>query len=180
MIKTTIRREIEIDAPAERVWQLVGFEEGLRRWWGAPIHLEPKEGGRCEEWSSVQGAPRRQRGVVTVYDPPRRLGMTFYPDGGEVDSDGEWPPMTTITISIQEQAGRSVVQVVHEAHSLVPVEAAAYGEAPVVQEAIGPQMRLSRSPVRYPARPRAGLATPDAGWQWTVRLAALRSAIKGD
>jgi uncharacterized protein YndB with AHSA1/START domain len=178
MSDATIRREIEIDAPVERVWPLVATEEGLRQWWGGQIALEPKEGGRCEEWSRGPDGERRQHGVVTVYDPPRRLALTFQPE-----DDGEWPLLSTITIQVEESAGRSKVKVIHEAHSLVPVEAVIPGRAPATHAVAGPQMSLGRT--AGVAAPRVGIAAPDMTdarlqRQWANRLAALQAAVEGN
>jgi uncharacterized protein YndB with AHSA1/START domain len=177
MSDATIQREIEIDAPVERVWSLVATEAGLRQWWGGQIALEPKEGGRCEEWSRGPDGERHQRGVVTVYDPPRQLALTFQPE-----DDGEWPLLSTITIQVEERAGRSKVRVIHEAHSLVPVEAVIPGRAPAAQAVRSPQMSLARA--TDVAAPRIGAAAPEVTEnrlqrQWANRLAALQAFAEG-
>jgi uncharacterized protein YndB with AHSA1/START domain len=85
----------------------VGTEEGLRQWWGNPISLEAKEGGRCEEWRLHRGISTYWRGVVTLYAPPHELMLTLRAQEGQE----EGPEFTTITIALTAHGDKTRVHV---------------------------------------------------------------------
>lgn len=67
MTPMTVRKQIEIDAPAERVWPFVATREGGLRWLCnvAEVHelvLEPRVGGRFEERMVVRGREYGHKG----------------------------------------------------------------------------------------------------------------------
>ena len=97
MSQVIFRREVLINAPLTHVWSLVATEEGLRQWWGNMIHLEAKEGGRCEEWRQDRTKFVHWLGVVTRYDPPHQLTLTLRAQ----DAPPDTPEMTTITIALE-------------------------------------------------------------------------------
>jgi len=106
------QRDLLIDAPLSHVWELVATENGLRQWWGNTIHLEAKEGGRCEEWRPG----RRQeschwRGVVTLYSPPNQLMLTLRAQGEGADE----ADFTTIAIALAAEGDKTRVQVCQRA-----------------------------------------------------------------
>lgn len=108
----TIRKEIVIDAPVERVWPYVGTQEGYRRWscTVAEVHdviLEERAGGRYEERITVRGEEHHLLGEVLTHDPPHRLVLSFQ----SRRYDGTLRPPRTITITLSEQAGRTRVTV---------------------------------------------------------------------
>jgi uncharacterized protein YndB with AHSA1/START domain len=118
-----IHRELYIDASPETVWRFVGTAEGLSRWWGAEISLEPRAGGRCEEHLWEDGKRRTLRGVVTAYDPPQHLALTWQPVTDDAADDTEhtdqpaalWPALTTISITLAQEKTGTRVTVVHRA-----------------------------------------------------------------
>lgn len=115
----TIEKQIEIAAKATTVWRFIGDEEGLRQWWGLAIVLEAKPGGRCEESIQWQGRPCTLRGKVTTYDPPHQLALFLRNEGEATDG----PAWTTISITLTERNGRTLVTLVQEAFSQVIVDA---------------------------------------------------------
>src|SRR6478672_2006889 len=104
-----IRKTIAIKAPAERVWRYVGTEAGLRQWWGIQLTLEAKQGGRCAERSLFNGKPLALAGEVTVYDPPRQLSLLLRPENNMESNPAGWPGFTTITITLKEENGHTLV-----------------------------------------------------------------------
>lgn len=114
----TIRKEIEIAAPASQVWRYIGTAAGLCQWWGVDLTLEARPGGYCEERGVRDGQPYRLTGEVTVYEPPHRLALRMRP---RVAHEG-WPACTQLEITLAETANRTKVLIVHHAFvaELVP------------------------------------------------------------
>jgi len=129
MMSITIRKAIEIKAPAAHVWRFVGNEAGLRRWWGFRLTLEAKQGGRCEERSWFNGKHLCLTGEVTVYAPPHQLTLVLHQTG---ESDA-WPVYTTISLTLTEENGSTVVTLEHQAMGLVSVEDATGWGMPEIQ-----------------------------------------------
>ena len=70
-----VRREVEIAAPVERVWELVTRPEHVRVWWafdGATIDLRP--GGSIVHHWTEHGT---YRGVIEKVEPPYRLTYRY-------------------------------------------------------------------------------------------------------
>lgn len=114
-----IQKQIEIAASAATVWRLIGTEEGLRQWWGLALTLEAKSGGRCEETIQWQGRRCLLRGKVTAYEPPHKLALFLQ---NADDAVGE-PTWMTITITLAERNGCTLVTLVQEAFSQVAIGA---------------------------------------------------------
>ena len=71
----TVSRKRLIDAPSERVWDLVSDPEHLPRWWPRTVRVEDvrkSPGGRRSRWTTVLGT-ERGRGVRADY---RCVGAT--------------------------------------------------------------------------------------------------------
>lgn len=111
MTQVIFQRELLIDAPRPHVWQLVATEDGLRQWWGNPISIETKEGGRCEEWRQAGDRPSYWRGVVTHYAPPHQLMLTLRAQ----EAQSDWPELTTISIELEAKGEQTRVQVTQRA-----------------------------------------------------------------
>jgi uncharacterized protein YndB with AHSA1/START domain len=159
MHEATICQEIEIDAPAARVWQYVGTAEGLQQWWGTEIRLEARQGGQCEESGVVHGSPYYLTGEVTVYDPPSRLLLTLR-DG---NAHYRQPVYTTISLTLSERAGRTRVAVVHRRHAqpgtVANVDVAAGAPAhPAARLASG---KIATEPVAGTPMPQPALGAPE-------------------
>lgn len=115
MQPVTIRKEIEIAAPASQVWPYVGTAAGLRQWWQVELILEEETGGYCEERGVREGQPYRLTGRVTAYEPPYRLALTLEQ---RVGSD-QWPARTEVEITLAEAAAGTRVIIHHHAFAAV-------------------------------------------------------------
>lgn len=121
------QREVLIDAPLTHVWQLVATEEGLRQWWGNTIHLEAKEGGRCEEWRPSRAGMSHWQGVVTLYAPPHELMMTLRAQ----EPQAETPEFTTISISLEAKGEQTRVYVTQRAFGMTTTTEVEQPQVPV-------------------------------------------------
>jgi uncharacterized protein YndB with AHSA1/START domain len=111
-----VRSEITVEAPAERAFAV--FTERFDRWWphshkiGATdmqeAVLEPREGGRWYE-RDVDGS-ECDWGTVLVWDPPRRLVLTW-------QIGGDWAfhadQASEIEVSFTAQGDRTHVMLEH-------------------------------------------------------------------
>jgi uncharacterized protein YndB with AHSA1/START domain len=118
MTPATIRKEIQIAAPIAHVWQFIGSEEGLRRWWGVDIRLEPRQSGRWVERGFHNGAPYQLSGVVSVYDPPQRIVLLM----SDEQDLAAFPTYMHIAITLSETEKFTLVQIVHQFYSTQPIE----------------------------------------------------------
>jgi uncharacterized protein YndB with AHSA1/START domain len=85
----SIEREVVIDAPVDRVWELVTEPEHLGRWFGdAGAEVDLRPGGELElRWTEYGTS----RGRVEAVEPPRRFAFRWAPfkDPGGLDpTDG--------------------------------------------------------------------------------------------
>jgi uncharacterized protein YndB with AHSA1/START domain len=66
-----IRKEIEVDATAEQVWEAIATGKGIDGWFfGTNNEVEPGEGGRVHiDFGDESGGDA----TITAWDPPRRL-----------------------------------------------------------------------------------------------------------
>jgi uncharacterized protein YndB with AHSA1/START domain len=74
-----IARDVEIGAPAERVFRLLTEPEELVRWWPDSAEIEPRVGGRFR--FVFRGGEAVVNGEVTRFEPPRALGLKWFPSG---------------------------------------------------------------------------------------------------
>src|SRR5687768_3774184 len=75
----TVRGEVEIDAPVERVWQALTVADELMRWFPLDARVEPGAGGSIfMSWNNeFSGASQ-----ILDWEPPRLLRTTW----GEIDN----------------------------------------------------------------------------------------------
>ena len=97
-----IRQSVELDAPRERVFELVSTPEGMAKW-GAYTNFEPRVGGRYDfvkgEWHAT--------GEVTELDPPRLVAYTW-----------DWlnQPLgvrTEVRFELEERGNGTLVHLIH-------------------------------------------------------------------
>ena len=99
-----LRHQIPIEAPAQRVYDAVGTQAGMRGWWTADTRMDEKPGGRAEF-----GFEQRQmifRMTIEELEPGRRVVMRC--SGDHPDWSG-----TTLTWEIAAQDGGSVLRFTH-------------------------------------------------------------------
>lgn len=193
MAPVTIRKEIQIDAPVDTVWQFVGTQEGLRRWWETDIQFEAREGGRCVEQVASGGTWHRLSGTVTRYDPPHeigfslRTGSTLYED--DRPDDHALPSRSTVSIQLERAAQGTTVKIAHRiegdlidafsADAAEPVMSLSTSGSPYMSLPLRP-LPLQPLPFRYGTHAmNAGVLCwqPQYNEQWAQRLATLKSII---
>ncbi|MFG2039996.1 SRPBCC family protein [Dactylosporangium sp. NPDC048998] len=127
-----IRREIVVGVGRERAFEI--FTADMTSWWpsahhigSAPIErvmIEPRVGGR---WYTVhQDGSETYTGVVTVWDPPERLVVTW-----QIGSDWKYHTdlVTTVDVRFTEDApGRTRVRLEHRDLEAFGADAAAMRE----------------------------------------------------
>lgn len=184
----TIRKAIDIKAPMAHVWKYIGTDAGLRQWWQTDIVLEAKEGGYCEEHSTVYDKVYIRRGIVTAYEPPRHLALTFHPDGVA----GSMHVMT-ISITLQEEDGVTRVIIMQQLSAAMPSQSPCatdpHGDdpstpsTPTIVNQFQPicDAREHGGHIELPAsgaaRQTGSTWGYDCAWQWTPRLATLQELV---
>jgi uncharacterized protein YndB with AHSA1/START domain len=101
-INFDLKQSIEIDAPRERVFELVATPEGVAKW--APYtKFEPRVGGQYDfikgEWHAT--------GEITEIDPPRLVAYTW-----------DWlnQPLgvrTEVRFELEERDGGTLLNLIH-------------------------------------------------------------------
>jgi uncharacterized protein YndB with AHSA1/START domain len=88
--EVVITKSVTVTAPVERAFRV--FTEGIDTWWPRHTHavdpenaqtvvMEGREGGRLFERTT--SGEEHVWGIVLVWEPPRRLGYSWYPGRGE-------------------------------------------------------------------------------------------------
>ena len=128
-----IRKEIVVDAPAEHAFRV--FTDGVDRWWPRQHHIgtsplkhaviETAKGGR---WYSIcEDGSECDIGRVLVWDPPRRLVMSW-------QITGEWKFDPTFVTEVEvtftpDGAAKTTVVLEHRNLERFGVQAAAIRES---------------------------------------------------
>lgn len=76
------KMEIEIDAPANVVWDALISREALRDWFNATTEIEPRLGGGIRFEGSNGDRPYRFNGSVEALTPSERIAFDLRSDGG--------------------------------------------------------------------------------------------------
>jgi uncharacterized protein YndB with AHSA1/START domain len=108
-----VTQAIEVEAPPDRIWQLLTDPAELPRWWPDAAQLEPGVGGRVV----LQFGPGNVSGEITRWQPPSELGFTWEPSN---------MPGVRLHVSFTVDDlgnGRSRVSVVHTGFEGAPAEA---------------------------------------------------------
>ena len=141
----TMKLTAELDATAERAWQLWADPRQLERWWGPPTHPatvvdhDLTNGGRVSYFmTSPEGEKFHGWWQVLSADPPRRLEVKdgFADDSGAPDDS---MPVTTFVVTFDESApGRTVMIIESRFPSLETMEQMAeMGMEEGIKEAVG-------------------------------------------
>ena len=104
--------QVTIAAPIELVWAHLTTAEGLVRWVGPEATADPTPGGMLR-WVHPNGATVVGRFLELV--PHRRVVFTY---GWQDGSFGVAPGSTTVEIDLVEEAGETILRLVH--HGLPP------------------------------------------------------------
>jgi uncharacterized protein YndB with AHSA1/START domain len=101
-----VQREIVIDAPIERVWELITRAEHVKAWYafdGARIDLRP--GGEIEHFWREHG---RYRGVIVEIVPPERFAYWY---SNVPEADAEPGKRTRVEFTLTNVPGGTLVRV---------------------------------------------------------------------
>jgi uncharacterized protein YndB with AHSA1/START domain len=115
-----VRREIEIAASPETVWELLTDPVKAMRWWGIDARFEPRPGGELR-MHVISGSVAS--GEFVELDRPRRLVYTW---GWEVGGGGPElvpPGSTTVEIDLEPTADGTTLRLTH---SGLPTEEASH------------------------------------------------------
>jgi uncharacterized protein YndB with AHSA1/START domain len=108
-----VTQAVDVDAPRERVWQLLTDPAELPRWWPDAAELQPGVGGRIV----LRFGPGAVSGQITEWEPPAALGFTWQASN---------MPGVELHVAFRVDdlgEGRSRVSVVHSGFAAAPVEA---------------------------------------------------------
>lgn len=108
-----VTQAVEVDAPPDRVWQLLTDPAELPRWWPDAAELEPGVGGRVV----LNFGPGDVSGEITKWEPPSALGFTW-------EASNMPGVRLHVSFSVDDLGdGRSRVEVVHSGFEGAPAEA---------------------------------------------------------
>ena len=113
MTDDAVTQNVDVDAPRERVWQLLTDPAELPRWWPDAAELEPRLGGRVR----LVFGPGDVTGEVTHWEPPGAFGFTW---------EASNMPGVELHVAFTVDdlgGGRSRVSVVHSGLASAPAEA---------------------------------------------------------
>jgi len=106
--ETAVRREIQVAARAETVWEFLVDPEKATRWMGASASLDPRPGGEYR----VEVIPGQvAAGEFVEVDPPRRLVWTW---GWTPASESPVPVgSSTIEVELEPDGDGTLVRFTH-------------------------------------------------------------------
>lgn len=107
-----VTQSVEVEAPRERVWELLTDPGELMRWWPDAAQLEPRLGGQVVLTFGAGDV----RGEVTRWEPPRELGFTW-------EASNMPGVRLHVSFTVDDLGdGRSRVDVVHSGFAQAPAE----------------------------------------------------------
>ncbi len=108
--------ETEFAVPVEQVWAALTSPAAVAEWWGDHVRFAPQVGGELrEQWTDASGQEIVTTGVVTRWDPPSSLEMTW--------ADDDWPGETQVLFTLEERDGsRSILRLEHRGWQALPAE----------------------------------------------------------
>ena len=102
-----IEQEVRIEAPIERVWQVITDPAYVVRWFGTTAEIDLRPGGAVQFGWDGQGP---FHGVVERVEPPHEFAYRWVHDAG-VPVGGE-SVETTVSFSLSEVDGATLVRLV--------------------------------------------------------------------
>jgi uncharacterized protein YndB with AHSA1/START domain len=109
-VPNEVRKQVEIEAPIDRVWMALATPDGLLTWF--PTHraeIDLRPGGRL----ALGWAEDADEGIVDVVEPPRRLVFRWRPAGSD-------RPYTTVEITLDDLGGRTGLLLVEAGFASLP------------------------------------------------------------
>ncbi|HKF15095.1 MAG TPA: SRPBCC domain-containing protein [Gaiellaceae bacterium] len=108
-----VTQAVEVEAPPDRVWELLTDPAELPRWWPDAAELEPRVGGRVV----LRFGPGDVSGEITTWEPPSALGFTW-------EASNMPGVRLHVALTVDDMGdGRSRVSVVHSGFEAAPAEA---------------------------------------------------------
>jgi uncharacterized protein YndB with AHSA1/START domain len=108
-----VNQAVEVEAPPDRVWQLLTDPAELPRWWPDAAQLEPRVGGRVV----LNFGPGAVSGEITTWEPPSLLGFTW-------EASNMPGVQLHVSFTVDDLGdGRSRVSVLHTGFEGAPAEA---------------------------------------------------------
>jgi uncharacterized protein YndB with AHSA1/START domain len=105
-----VRRQVEIAARPETVWELLVDPVKALRWWGMGVELDPRPGGELRV-HVVPGSVAR--GEFVEVDPPRRLVYTWGWSEGGGGPELVPPGSSTVEIELEPTGTGTTLRLVH-------------------------------------------------------------------
>jgi uncharacterized protein YndB with AHSA1/START domain len=102
-----VDKTIQVNAPAELLYELLTDAEHVVRWMAATAEIDPRPGGRIR-WTHANGDSCSGRFVELV--PARRIVFTYGWERGDV---GVPPGSTTVEITLRPRGTGTELQLVH-------------------------------------------------------------------
>ncbi len=111
-----IALEIDIAAPPEKVWAILGTTAGMQRWLGAKEFV-PEVGGAFRLEAKTPEGEFTFLGQVQVCEPRRELAFTWTQHEKGKDP---WPVSTLVTIRLAETENGTRVILLHSSFEKLP------------------------------------------------------------
>jgi uncharacterized protein YndB with AHSA1/START domain len=113
--------EIDINAPPEKIWQIIGSGEGMQAWLG--MHgFEPRVGGAYRMHVTTPEGVFDFFGEVTACEPPNKLSFTWTQ---QEEGKQPWPLSTLVTLTVEAKSENlSRVRLHHTGFEQLPPEMA--------------------------------------------------------
>jgi uncharacterized protein YndB with AHSA1/START domain len=105
-----VRRQVEIAASPETVWELLVDPVKLLRWWGMGAKLDPRPGGELRV-HVIPGSVAS--GQFVEVDPPRRLVYTWGWSEGGGGPELVPPGSSTVEIDLEPTPSGTTLRLVH-------------------------------------------------------------------
>jgi uncharacterized protein YndB with AHSA1/START domain len=133
MSTDSIRKEVLLKAPLERVWRAVADAKEFGRWFGVALDGPFVAGkpltGRIVPTTADPEVAKMQKPyegmkfdiVVEAVEPMRRFAFRWHPFAIEPGVDYSKEPMTTIVFALEEVAGGTRLTITESGFDAIPV-----------------------------------------------------------
>ncbi|ALG11360.1 SRPBCC family protein [Kibdelosporangium phytohabitans] len=111
MVTDTVRRDVAIAAPIERVWAALTEDKHVQEWFGEEAEIDLRPGGAIVFGWTAYG---RNHGVVEAVEPPHRFSYWW---ARPSDTDPAPGNRTLVEFTLSEQDGGTLLRVVESGFS---------------------------------------------------------------